>query len=74
MSSRGAVAIVAIALTGLLVHVVQLPPEPGDPGRTLVSAGTHGVHLSDLPALALWVAGMLACAVLWRRTARRSEG
>ncbi len=59
MHSRPALVVLVGALTGLLVMAVT-SPWPGPWGRVLVSAGDHGVHLSDLPAAALWGLGLVA--------------
>ncbi len=59
--------LVALALTGLLALVLALPPFPGGTaGRIVVSAGDHGLHMADLPALGCWVVGLGAAAWLWR--------
>lgn len=64
---RVAVLVVAAALTGLLGLAVALPQDPDEiTARILLTFGNHGVHLSDLPAAVCWLAGMVACWVLWR--------
>ena len=68
MSPRRVSALVAAAaLSGLLVIAVALPQDPDEITATiLLTFGEHGVHLSDLPAAACWLAGMVACWNLWR--------
>lgn len=35
-------------------------------GPVLLSmTGDHGVHLSDVPVVGLWLAGAVVCAALW---------
>ena len=65
---RVAALVAAAALTGLLVIAVALPQDPDEISAIiLVTFGNHGVHLSDLPSAACWLAGMAACWILWRR-------
>lgn len=64
MEQRPALVVLAVAVTGLLVMAVT-SPWPGPWGRVLVSFGDHGVHLSDLPAVALALLGLLAIRRLW---------
>ena len=64
---RVAVLVAAAALTGLLVIAVALPQEPDEvTAKILLTFGNHGVHLSDVPVAVCWLAGMVACWVLWR--------
>ena len=67
LSRRVAVLVIMAALTGLLVIVVTLPPEPG-PLRSivLVDVGSHGIHLGDLPAALCWLVGVAACVRVWK--------
>lgn len=68
MTTRRAVLLLAVALTALLAWTVALPPLPGREGLILVRISSdHGVHLSDLPAAAVWAVGMAVCGWLWRR-------
>lgn len=65
--------IIAAALTGLLAIVVSLPPWPSEPARfVLVSFGSHGVHVGDLPALSLWILGITACVRHWTALGARN--
>jgi hypothetical protein len=63
-----AALVAAAALTGLLLIAVALPQDPDEISAIILfTFGNHGVHLSDLPAAACWLAGMAACWSLWRR-------
>ncbi len=65
MSIRGAVAVVAVALTGLAFGL--LAGHGPWAGRELVGfTGSHGLNVGDLPVIATWLVGMACCWRLWR--------
>ncbi len=42
-------------------------------GPVLVSRGSHGLHLADVPVVLVWLAALAAAARLWWRSRRRSQ-
>lgn len=58
--------VVAACLTTMATMLVVMPGAAM--GSVLVSAGTHGLHQGDIPAIGLWVIGMGACAGAWRHS------
>ncbi|MCW2797050.1 hypothetical protein [Nocardioides sp.] len=64
---RLALLTVVACLTAMLCVVVTYTPWPATVGsRVLIGADGHGIHVADLPAVGIWIAGMTACAYLWR--------
>lgn len=57
--------VVAGCLTALCA--MQLSVQGPVAGTVLVGMAGHGVHTHDLPAIAAWSTGMLACVLGWRR-------
>lgn len=66
MSCRGYVIAVAVALTVLMVLLVAGHEAWSGPKLFAVSS-EHGVHLGDLPVLAVWAVGLYVCMRQWRR-------
>ncbi|MFW6775442.1 hypothetical protein ACOACO_14245 [Nocardioides sp. CPCC 205120] len=66
--TRGAAVVTALCLTGLLMMVLAVPGTHAGP--VVVSVRDRGLHLYDVPALFLWLIGVLGCAVTWRTAAR----
>ena len=66
MSDR---VLIAVAAAVISVLAVMLIAGHGPwAGKTLLTiSDEHGLNAGDLPVLAAWVAGVSACAVLWRR-------
>lgn len=63
---RAMLLVVAACLTTMAAMLVLLPGAAM--GRVIVGAGSHGLHQGDVPAIGLWVIGMGACALAWRRS------
>lgn len=67
MTRLRALLLVAVgSLTALLVLLLTVPSASAGP--VLVDAFDHGLHRRDLPAVGLWVLGIGACALAWRRS------
>ncbi|MDF9717648.1 hypothetical protein INN71_05135 [Nocardioides sp. ChNu-153] len=66
--TRGAAVVTALCLTGLLAMVLAVPGTYAGP--VVVSVRERGLHLLDVPALFLWLVGVLGCATTWRLAGR----
>jgi hypothetical protein len=63
---RFLVALLAVIVTGLALALVA--GHGPWAGRELIDISpTHGINEGDVPVLAAWLVGMLACVLLWRR-------
>ena len=59
--------LVVVTTQSLLAAALVLGDVPSD-SRVLWSvSATHGVHVRDLPVVAVWAVGALACLLLLRR-------
>ena len=66
MSERGYLALGAALLTAVLIALIGGHEPWSGPTLFGISSG-HGVHLGDLPLVALWAAGLSWCVRRWRR-------
>ncbi|GGO79193.1 hypothetical protein [Nocardioides deserti] len=70
MSSRALAVVLGCVVTSLAaLSVAGVSPYSGP--RILGLSSDHGVHLGDLPVLALWLVGMACVGVVWRRSHRQ---
>ena len=70
MIERVFVGLLALALSVLSLALVGTTRSWQ--GHTLLGFGDgHGIDTGDLPVVAIWVVGMGACTVLWRRAGGR---
>lgn len=63
---RVLVAVLAAIMTTLTVYTVAGQRYAYGPVFAQIGA-SHGLHVSDLPVIGLWVVAMIACATLWVR-------
>lgn len=65
------VVVSAAVLTFMAVTLVK--GDGPDSGTTMLAfSDAYGVNTGDLPVLAVWAAGAVACVVLWRPISRSS--
>lgn len=62
---RAVVGVLALVVTTFLVMLLAGATSTTG-GPVVAITATHGLHLSDLPLLALWAIAMAGAAYLWR--------